>query len=106
MTCQRPDPMNEITPKSSLQRNLVVEELEDAHTPKRQLLPMTLKLEVDTANDGAQALKLLEERPYSVVVTDLRMPKMTGMQLIDEVQKRRIPVTVLVTTGHGSITDA
>jgi DNA-binding NtrC family response regulator len=98
--------MTEIESNPTLQRILVVEDLEDARTSMRQLLNMTLKLEVDTANDGTQGLKMLEERPYSVVVTDLRMPKMTGLQLIEEVQKRKIPVTVIVTTGHGSISDA
>jgi DNA-binding NtrC family response regulator len=36
----------------------------------------------------------------------LRMPKMRGMKLIEEIQKRRIPVTTIVTTGHGGIRDA
>ena len=34
------------------------------------------------------------------------MPGMDGMELIEEVQKRRLPVTVIVTTGHGSIDEA
>ena len=90
----------------SLQRLLVVEDMEDARTSIQELLRLTLKVEVDATNDGAQALKMLEERPYSIVVTDLRMPKMSGMHLIDEIQKRQLPVTVVVTTGHGSIADA
>src|SRR5207248_6738312 len=40
------------------------------------------------------------------VVTDLRMPKLDGMKLIEEIQGRRLPVTIIVTTGHGSIDDA
>jgi DNA-binding NtrC family response regulator len=49
---------------------------------------------------------MIQERPYSVVLTDLRMPKVSGMKLIAEVQERKLPVTVIVTTGHGSIKDA
>jgi DNA-binding NtrC family response regulator len=90
----------------STQRILVVEDMEDARTSMQELLKLSLKIEVDATNDGAQALKLLGERPYSVVITDLRMPKLSGLQLIEEIQKRRLPATIVVTTGHGSIADA
>ncbi len=88
------------------QRVLVVDDMEDARTSLQGMLHLSLKIEVDTASGGAEALERLSERPYSIVVTDLRMPKFSGMQLIDEIQKRHIPVTVIVTTGHGSIVDA
>ncbi|HZT80752.1 MAG TPA: response regulator, partial [Gemmataceae bacterium] len=61
------------------------------------------QLKVDTVADGMQALEALSNSNYSVVLTDLRMPRLSGMQLIEEVQKRRLPVTVIVTTGYGSI---
>ncbi len=88
------------------QRLLVVEDLEDARTSTKQLLAMALKVEVDTANDGQQALKMLKDRHYSVVVTDLRMPKMSGMQLIEEMKKKDISATAIVISGHGTIADA
>jgi DNA-binding NtrC family response regulator len=90
----------------STQRLLVVEDMDDARSSMQQLLNLTLKIDVDATNEGAQALKMLAERPYSVVITDLRMPKMGGLHLIDEIQKRQLPVNVIVTTGHGSIADA
>ena len=79
---------NECPPPVKTQRLLVVEDMEDARTSMQDLLRLTLKLEVDAAADGQLALKMLGERPYSVVLTDLRMPKLSGMQLIDEVQKQ------------------
>lgn len=87
-------------------RVLVVEDNEDTRNSFRQLLEMVLKIEVDVAEDGKQALELLAQRPYSVVITDLRMPRMSGMQLIERIQADRLPVTVIVTTGHGSVADA
>src|SRR5262249_24488495 len=56
--------------------------------------------------NGTEALEALVESNYSLVLTDLKMPGVDGMQLIEEVQKRRLPVTVIVTTGHGSIEEA
>ena len=88
------------------QRILVVEDLEDTRLSLQELLQMSLKLEVDTADDGAAALALFRQRPYSLLITDLRMPKLGGMKLIETIRSEQIPVTVIVTTGHGSIKDA
>jgi DNA-binding NtrC family response regulator len=85
---------------------LVVEDLEDTRASLQELLQLSLGLDVDTAEDGSRALALLRERPYSLVITDLRMPKLSGMKLIETIQAERIPVTMIVTTGHGSIKDA
>jgi DNA-binding NtrC family response regulator len=88
------------------QRVLIAEDNEDARKTLKSILEMALGVEVDTVSDGAQALQALLERPYSVVITDLKMPRVSGMQLIEEVTQRRLPVTVFVTTGFGSIEEA
>ncbi|MFT3879640.1 MAG: sigma-54 dependent transcriptional regulator [Gemmatales bacterium] len=88
------------------QRLLVVEDSADTRASLQEMLQLSLKLEVDVAEDGLAALKMLEAKPYSVVITDLRMPRMAGMKLIEEIQARHINVTVIVTTGHGSVQDA
>jgi DNA-binding NtrC family response regulator len=93
-------------PNGLAQRILVVEDLEDTRESLKELLQLSLGLDVDTAEDGAKGLAMLRERPYSLVITDLRMPKISGMKLIDTIQSEKIPVTVIVTTGHGSIKDA
>lgn len=89
-----------------LQRILVVEDNEDTRNSLKELLELSLCLTVDSAEDGQQAIKMLEAQSYSVMITDLRMPKISGMKLIEEVQNRKLPVTSIVTTGHGSIQDA
>jgi DNA-binding NtrC family response regulator len=93
-------------PNGLPQRVLVVEDLEDTRASLQELLQLSLGLEVDTAEDGAKGLALRRERPYSLVITDLRMPKVSGMKMIETIQAEKIPVTVIVTTGHGSIKDA
>ena len=94
------------SPGTVSQRILVVEDMQDARDSLREMLQLGLGLEVDAAEDGARGLEMLQRRPYSVVVTDLKMPKLGGMKMIEEIQARRIPVTIIVTTGHGSIKDA
>ena len=88
------------------QRVLIAEDNEDTRRTLKRVLELSLKVEVDTVSDGSQALQALIDRPYSVVITDLKMPHVDGMQLIQEVTARRLPVTVIVTTGFGSIEDA
>jgi len=72
----------------------------------QQLLQVDSPHKVDYCTDGNQALKALERGQYSLMLTDLRMPKMSGMDLIRQIQERQLPVTVIVTTGHGSINEA
>jgi len=91
---------------SKFQRLLVAEDLEDTRESMQQLLSLSLGLTVDVACDGMEALELLRKRPYSLLITDLRMPRMNGMKLIETIQEERIPVTVIVTTGNGGVTEA
>jgi two-component system response regulator AtoC len=48
------------------------------------------------------ALKELEERPYDVIITDLRMPGQSGMDLVDQVRGRNLGATVVVMTAYGN----
>ncbi len=48
------------------------------------------------------ALRELEGRPYDVVITDLRMPGQSGMDLVDEIRARGLSTTVVVMTAYGS----
>src|SRR5438093_1202490 len=84
-------------------RLLIVEDDEPARRQLQKLLQADPELQVDVCGDGDHALRLLTENSYSLLITDLRMPKLDGMELIEEIQRRRLPVTVIVTTGEGSI---
>ena len=94
------------SPTGLTQRLLVAEDLPDTRNTLKQLLRLSLGVEVDTAADGAEALDMLRATPYSLLVTDLRMPKKDGIQLIEAIQAERLPVTVVVTTGNGGVSDA
>jgi DNA-binding NtrC family response regulator len=56
--------------------------------------------DVDLVTDGAQALKCLQERQYAVLVTDVHMPQMTGIELLREVHARYPEIPVVVMTGQ------
>jgi DNA-binding NtrC family response regulator len=91
---------------ASTRRVLIVEDSETARKQIQVFLEADPALSVDTAANGRDALKALEEHAYSVVVTDLKMPRVDGLQLLEEVQKRRLPADVIITTGFGTIDQA
>ena len=88
------------------QRILIVEDNPDMSEGLRLTLESAGIGQVDLASNGSAALNLLREQRYSLVITDLRMPKVSGMDLLREIQARKLPVTVVVTTGYGSIDEA
>jgi DNA-binding NtrC family response regulator len=61
------------------------------------------KLEVCTATSGEEGLRVLESQPVDVVVLDVRMPGMDGIQTIKEIRKRYPKVEVILLTGHADI---
>jgi DNA-binding NtrC family response regulator len=62
--------------------------------------------EVDTACNGREALHLLDRAAFDVVITDLKMPVMDGMQLLREMNIKERGCAVIVLTGHGTIESA
>jgi two-component system response regulator AtoC len=72
----------------------------------RLMLVVLLKrsgYEATAVASGEQALAELEQRAYDVVISDLRMPKLGGLELVDEIHKRGIQTTVIVMTAFGSV---
>lgn len=59
-----------------------------------------------TANNGKEALGLLELYNPAVVLTDIRMDKLDGNQLLNEIHKRRPSLPVILMTAYGSVEDA
>ncbi len=91
---------------SQARRLLIVDDNELTCKQLQTLLQADRSRKVDFLTDGTQALKALEEGAYSILLTDLCMPKLGGMDLIRQIQERRLPVTIIVTTGHGSVNEA
>lgn len=58
---------------------------------------------VDTATDGRRAWQLLQQRPYDLVVTDLRMPHMDGLELLGHLHAHQPTTRVIVMTGYASL---
>jgi DNA-binding NtrC family response regulator len=60
----------------------------------------------DTAADGEQGLKLLDPSVHAVVVTDLKMPRMSGMDVLRAIKRRSPETLVIVITAFGDLSTA
>ncbi|KTD16470.1 sigma-54-dependent transcriptional regulator [Legionella jordanis] len=58
------------------------------------------------AKDGKEALAMLERHSPAIVLSDIRMDKIDGQQLLAEIQRRNPGVPVILMTAHGSVEDA
>ncbi|MGD8896691.1 MAG: sigma 54-interacting transcriptional regulator, partial [Acidobacteriota bacterium] len=61
---------------------------------------------VDVAADGAKAMALFEQYLHDVVVTDLVMPSLDGMELLRRVKALQADTIVVLVTAHGSVNKA
>ncbi|MGQ9630493.1 MAG: sigma-54-dependent transcriptional regulator [bacterium] len=62
--------------------------------------------EVTTASDGAQALEILRKNRYDLVITDLKMPEIDGMELLRRIKEEGIDASAIVITAYGTIEGA
>ena len=59
--------------------------------------------QVKAVNSGDEALRVLMDNSFDVMVLDLKMPGIDGIATIREMKKLGLPTEVLILTGHGSI---
>jgi len=62
--------------------------------------------DVTVAANGRQALKLLDEESFEAIISDQRMPEMTGQELLAAIQERELDVPFVMITAYGTITQA
>lgn len=81
----------------------------DDHATARESVADVLRHvghDASACSSGAEALAALRDGSYDVVVTDLQMPGMSGLELIREIERRRFGVQILMVTAHASVETA
>jgi FixJ family two-component response regulator len=66
----------------------------------------TLDLEMDTAINGEEALAKIGQKNFGLVLLDLKMPGMDGMEVLRRISEVRPDIRVVIITAHGSIESA
>ncbi|MFP4976844.1 response regulator [Paenibacillus sp. CN-4] len=85
----------------AIQILLVDDEAVDLEWLRRRVLASGLPVEVaGTANSGFAALKLLEEQPVDVILSDIRMPIMSGTEFARQAKALRPDIKIVFISGH------
>ncbi|HAX18101.1 MAG TPA: hypothetical protein DCY00_05860, partial [Actinobacteria bacterium] len=61
---------------------------------------------VSTAEDGRKAIKEMEKKSVDVVITDVQMPNLNGMELLRYIKKQTPYLPVILVTGYATVQDA
>ncbi len=75
----------------------------------RELMQLVLERDghtVKTANDGEQALKMLQEERFDFLLSDIQMPRMDGIELLRRAKALHPDLTAILITGFGTIETA
>lgn len=85
---------------------LVVDDEKEIRDFLSKALTILGGFKVEVAADGEEALRRINEDKFDLVLTDLKMPKIDGLQLIKEISQKRPEILMVLMTGHGTIDSA
>jgi DNA-binding NtrC family response regulator len=62
--------------------------------------------QVHEAESGVQALQLLEQSSFDLIFSDIKMPHMDGIELLEQIKKKNLETPVVMISGHGNVETA
>ena len=65
-----------------------------------------LEVETDTATNGEEALAKLKEKEFGLILLDLKMPGMDGMEVLHRVREIRPDIRIIIITAYGTVESA
>lgn len=86
-------------------RILVVDDEKNIRITLSQAL-VSIPAEVETASDGKEALQKVADGVFSLILLDLRMPEMGGMEVLQKLRDDRPEIPVAIITAHGNVESA
>jgi CheY-like chemotaxis protein len=92
--------------KSMEDRILVVDDEKEIREMLLKALTRLTEFRAELAGDDEEALKKIEQKNFDLVLTDLKMPKKDGLQLVSEIAKSKPEIFAVLMTGHGTIDSA
>jgi len=83
--------------------------LVDDDSSVRRVLQFKLEKQgyaVETASDGVEALEALKETPFDLLLSDIRMPRLDGIELLNEAKSAQPNIKVILITAHATVNQA
>ena len=93
--------MKELRKYNSVVRILIIEDDEEMRALLRDCL-VEEGVEADSAKNGSEAFRILAKESFDLVITDIRMPGLTGLDILPGIKKLQPQASVIVITAFGS----
>ena len=84
---------------------LIIDDEKSIRKTLREILEYE-KYQVDEASDGAEGIAMIQKEKYDIVLCDIKMPKMDGIEVLDKVIQFSSDTPVVMISGHGNIETA
>ncbi len=84
---------------------LIIDDEKSIRNTLREILEYE-EFKVDEAENGAEGLKMAEKGKYDIILCDIKMPKMDGLEVLTKLQEMIPDVPVIMISGHGNIDTA
>lgn len=69
-------------------------------------LNLNIEFEIEEAKNGLEALTMVKSRPYDLILMDVRMPEMNGLEALKEIKEHDPRTFVVIMTAHSNLNDA
>lgn|SRR5690554_5362403 len=84
---------------------LIIDDERPIRSTLREILEYE-KYKVSDAENGEEGLKLIEKEKFDLVLCDIKMPKMDGIEVLEKVMEKQSDLPVVMISGHGNIETA
>ena len=84
---------------------LVIDDERPIRSTLKEILEFE-KFQVDDAEDGKAGLELIKKNKYDIILCDIKMPKMDGMEVLEETIALEIETPFIMISGHGNVETA
>ncbi|NNC94702.1 MAG: sigma-54-dependent Fis family transcriptional regulator, partial [Chitinophagales bacterium] len=84
---------------------LIIDDEKSIRKTLREILEFE-KYKVDEAEDGKHGIKMIEANEYDVILLDIKMPKMDGMEVLEHAAEMIPDIPIIMISGHGNVETA
>ena len=88
-----------------MSRVLVIDDERSIRNTLKDILEFE-KYTVELAEDGFKALELIQSKDFDVILCDIKMPGMDGIEVLQKVEELKPDIPVVMISGHGNIDTA
>lgn len=88
-----------------MKKILIIDDEKSIRRTLREILEYE-KYQVDEAADGSEGISMIQKGGYDIILCDIKMPKMDGIEVLDKIMQLSSDIPVIMISGHGNIETA